>query len=38
VLDRRATERLLGITALHWRTALRDTLAQAAGSHPGGAP
>jgi dTDP-4-dehydrorhamnose reductase len=40
VLDRRATEQLLGITALPWRTALRDTLAQAprAGRHPGGAP
>ena len=27
VLDKRATERLLGITAPHWRTALRATLA-----------
>ncbi|MGO9802495.1 MAG: dTDP-4-dehydrorhamnose reductase [Steroidobacteraceae bacterium] len=37
VLDKRATEKLLGITAPHWRTALRATLAGlAAGSAPGG--
>ncbi|HEV8018517.1 MAG TPA: dTDP-4-dehydrorhamnose reductase [Steroidobacteraceae bacterium] len=29
LLDKRATERLLGITAPHWRSALRETLAQA---------
>ncbi|HYB34120.1 MAG TPA: dTDP-4-dehydrorhamnose reductase [Steroidobacteraceae bacterium] len=29
LLDKRATEQLLGITAPHWRSALRDTLAQA---------
>jgi len=34
VLDKRATERLLGITAPHWRTALRATLADAAGARP----
>jgi dTDP-4-dehydrorhamnose reductase len=34
VLDKRATETLLGITAPHWRTALRATLAQAPGAHP----
>ena len=31
VLDKRATERLLGITAPHWRLALRATLAGAVG-------
>jgi len=48
VLDKRATERLLGITAPHWRTALRATLAalsapgapaaSAAGAPTGGIP
>jgi hypothetical protein len=36
VLDKRATERLLGRSAPHWRAALRDTLADLA--EPGGAP
>jgi dTDP-4-dehydrorhamnose reductase len=35
VLDKRATEQLLGRRAPHWRSALRDTLAAlAAGRHP----
>jgi dTDP-4-dehydrorhamnose reductase len=40
VLDRRATEQLLGIAAPHWRSALHDTLAQAprAAQPGGGAP
>jgi dTDP-4-dehydrorhamnose reductase len=37
VLDKRATERLLGITAPHWRTALRATLAGLAPPADGGA-
>jgi len=40
VLDKRATEKLLGITAPHWRTALRATLASlapGAASAPGAA-
>jgi len=36
VLDKRATERLLGITAPHWRTALRATLAALAPGAAGG--
>jgi dTDP-4-dehydrorhamnose reductase len=35
VLDKRATEQLLGVTAPHWRVALRATLAGAgAGARP----
>jgi hypothetical protein len=30
VLDKRATEKLLGITAPHWRVALRATLGELA--------
>ncbi len=36
VLDKRATEKLLGRSAPHWRAALRDTLRELTG--PGGAP
>jgi dTDP-4-dehydrorhamnose reductase len=40
VLDQRATEQLLGIAAPHWRSALRDTLAERrrAGPLPAAAP
>lgn len=33
LLDKRETERLLGVHALHWRTALRDTLRTVAVNH-----